>query len=129
LIDPTWYPALRTIHIGAALSSGALFAARGIAMWCGSRLGMQRVVRYTSYGIDSTLLCAAVALAWLTHRAPFADRWLTLKIGMVVLYIVLGSLALKRAPTMTWRRSAFLAALVVFTAVYALARFRQYVIL
>jgi uncharacterized membrane protein SirB2 len=129
LIDPAWYLSLRTIHIGAALASGVLFAMRGVAMWRGSALGMHVAVRYTSYAIDSLLLFAAIALATLTHRIPFADPWLTAKIGLVALYIVLGSLALKRAPTIAWRRTAYVAALLVFAAVFVLARNRPYVIL
>ena len=53
---------------------------------------------------------------------PFADRWLTTKLALVLLYVVLGSLALKRAPTSPWRRVSLVAALLVFVAVYVVAR-------
>jgi uncharacterized membrane protein SirB2 len=115
---------IRALHIGAALASGSLFLLRGLAMWNGSRLGMAAPVRYLSYAIDTLLLGAAVTLATLLHRVPPADRWLTTKIALVLLYVVLGSLALKRAPTPRARRLCLVAASLAFGAIYLVARSR-----
>lgn len=115
---------IRALHVAAALASGALFLLRGLAMWNGSGLGMAAPVRYLSYAIDTVLLGAAVALATLLQRVPFADRWITAKLALVVLYVVLGSLALKRAPTPRARRLCLVAALVTFVAIYLVARSR-----
>lgn len=117
-----YFPSVRAVHVAAALASGALFALRGLAMWRGSSLGMSAPVRWASYAIDTILLAAAVTLAHGLHLVPFVDRWLTTKLALVVLYIVLGSLALKRAPTRAARRLSLVLALLVFLAVYVVAR-------
>jgi uncharacterized membrane protein SirB2 len=91
-------------------------------MWSGSTVGMRAPVRYLSYSIDTVLLTAALMLATMLHRVPFVDRWLTIKLCLVALYILLGSLALKRAQSSVVRRVCFIAAAVVFAAIYATAR-------
>jgi uncharacterized membrane protein SirB2 len=116
------FPSVRAVHVAAALASGALFALRGLAMWRGSGLGMSTTVRWASYAIDTVLLAAAVTLAYWLRLVPFVDRWLTTKIALVVLYVVLGSLALKRAPSPAARRLCLVLALSTFFAVYLVAR-------
>jgi uncharacterized membrane protein SirB2 len=117
-----YFPSVRSVHVAAALTSGALFALRGLAMWRGSGVGMSAPVRWASYAIDTILLAAAVALAYWLQLVPLFDRWLTTKLALVVLYVVLGSLALKRAPTRATRRLSLVLALLVFLAVYLVAR-------
>jgi uncharacterized membrane protein SirB2 len=116
------FPFVRSLHVAAALTSGALFALRGLAMWHGSNLGMSAPVRWASYAIDTVLLAAAVTLAYWLHRVPFVDHWVTTKVVLVTLYVVLGSLALKRAPTPATRRLSLVLALLAFLAVYLVAR-------
>jgi len=116
------FPIVRAVHVTAALTSGTLFLMRGVAMWRGSGWGLSAPVRWLSYAIDTVLLAAAVALAYTLHLVPLADRWLTTKLVLVVLYVVLGSLALRRAPTRLARRICLVAALAVFVTVYLVAR-------
>lgn len=85
--------------MAAALASGSLFAVRSIALTAGARWPMIRPLRFLSYGIDTLLLAAALALMAAIHQYPVADAWLTVKVALVLLYIVLGSFALKRART------------------------------
>lgn len=113
---------MRSLHVVAGLTSGALFTLRGLGMWRGSPLGMSAPVRWASYAIDTALLAAAATLAYWLRLEPFVDRWLTTKIALVIVYVVLGSLALKRAPTITLRRLSFGLALLAFLAVYLVAR-------
>lgn len=68
------------------------------------------------------LLTAAIALATMLQRVPLRDPWITTKVGLVLLYVVLGSLALKRAPTPLARRLCLVAALLTFALIYAVAR-------
>jgi uncharacterized membrane protein SirB2 len=93
-------------------------------MWRASSIGMSAPIRYSSYAIDTVLLAAAVWLAILLHRTPFVDLWITVKVGLVVTYVVLGSLALKRAPTPRAKRTCFVLALLVFATIYWFARHR-----
>ena len=113
---------IRVVHVAAALASGLLFLLRGVAMWRGSAWAGSARVRWLSYAIDTLLLVAAVVLATMLRLVPLVDARLTTKIGLVALYIVLGSLALKRAPTMRARRICLVGALLVFAAILVVAR-------
>lgn len=106
-----FYPELRQLHIGLVLTSGGLFALRGLSLFAGTRLGMARPVRLASYAIDTALLAAGLTLWQLLQLHPWYDRWLGTKLVLLLAYIVLGSLALKRAPTRATRLAAFVLAL------------------
>jgi uncharacterized membrane protein SirB2 len=108
------YPSVRLTHISLVLVSGALFALRGLAVLQGRTWPMQRAVRVLSYGIDTTLLSAALVLLAILNLNPFVTPWLLAKIMLLLLYIVLGTLALKRARTLQVRRYCFVAALLCY---------------
>ncbi|HOY78703.1 MAG TPA: SirB2 family protein [Hyphomonadaceae bacterium] len=120
------YPFLRTVHISAALASGALFAARGFGLnVLGLKWMMAPPLRYGSYIVDTVLLVAAIALAVLTRQYPFIDGWLTTKVALLVVYIVLGTFALKRGRTRATRLVCWCAAMVLFTLIVGVARARD----
>ena len=54
-----------------------------------------RPVRYLSYTIDTLLLTAALMLMMIVGQYPLADNWLTMKVMLVLVYIVLGYTALR----------------------------------
>ena len=118
-----FYNEIRTVHIAAALASGALFALRGVSInGFGALWPMWAPVRYASYAIDTILLTAAVLLVATTHQYPFVHAWLTVKVLLVLAYIVLGSFALKRGKSRTSRWLFLIAALGVFAFVVTIAR-------
>ena len=71
---------------------------------------MAAPLRYLSYTIDTVLLTAALMLATMLHQYPFVHGWLTVKVLLLVVYVVLGSYALKRGATRTVRAWSFVAA-------------------
>jgi uncharacterized membrane protein SirB2 len=105
------YPMARATHFGLVLTSGALFAVRGVAVLLGARWAMVPAVRRLSYTIDTALLGAALLLLAILNLNPFAVPWLATKMGLLLLYIVMGSLALKRAPTRRLRTASLVVAL------------------
>jgi uncharacterized membrane protein SirB2 len=109
-----FYPALRLTHISLVFVSGTLFALRGLAVLQGRAWAMRRTVRLLSYSIDSVLLAAAVLLLVILQLDPLLTPWLFTKIGLLLVYIVLGSLALKRARTWPVRLTCYLAALLCY---------------
>ncbi|MCU0970094.1 MAG: SirB2 family protein [Rubrivivax sp.] len=115
------YLPLKGVHIGLAAASVALFAARGAGVLAGGGWPMARGVRRASVLVDSLLLSAGGALWWLLSLSPAHDRWLLAKLVLIVAYIVLGSLALKRAPSRAGKASAFAAALGCIAAVAGIA--------
>jgi uncharacterized membrane protein SirB2 len=121
----TLYPALRFVHVGAAALSGGLFLLRGLAREAGAPWAMARPFRLASYGIDTILLVAALLLMVATAQYPGTDAWLSVKLLLVLLYIVLGSYALKRARGVAARRLCLAGALLVFALVVGIARSRD----
>lgn len=109
-----WYSPLKLAHIGLVLVSGGLFALRGALVLAGQSWAMARPWRLLSYGIDTLLLTAGVTLWILLSLNPVASPWLGVKLLLLVLYIVLGSLALKRARAPAARRASYAGALMVY---------------
>lgn len=117
-----FYPEIRLVHVTAAIASGALFLCRGIAANWGGRWSMVAPVRYLSYSIDIVLLAAGLMLFSMLPPAVFGNGWLAVKLTLLVVYIGLGTLALKRGRTVRIRRGCFVAAIAVYSFVYLVAR-------
>lgn len=118
-----YYWQIRDVHIISALASGTLFALRGLALnLFNAQWAMWAPLRYVSYTIDTVLLTAALMLMTIVRQYPFVDAWLTVKVLLVIVYIVLGSFALKRGKTRSARLGFFAAALLVFGFIYTIAR-------
>ncbi|HSN51751.1 MAG TPA: SirB2 family protein [Woeseiaceae bacterium] len=117
-----FYPQVKLLHVGAVFASGSLFLLRGLAVQAGAPWGMATPVRYLSYGIDTLLLTAALMLLTMLPAAVFANGWLWAKIALLVVYVGLGSFALKRGRTARLRLACYVAALAVFACMYFIAR-------
>lgn len=116
------YPQIKAAHVGLAFFSGAFFALRGLAVLAGAHWPQQALARRASMAIDSALLVAAVLLLAALQLNPFATPWLLAKLGLLVAYVLLGVLALRRARTPTGRALAFVAALGCYGAMVSIAR-------
>ena len=119
------YPQVRLAHIGLVLVSGILFAARGVGVLAGAQWSMVPAVRRLSYTIDTALLSAALWLLYILDINPFVVPWLSTKIALLLVYIVLGTLALKRARSTRVRLLCFVAALLCFGFMLTVARAHQ----
>ena len=117
-----FYPQIKSVHIVAVLTSGFLFLVRGGALHAGMRWAMSAPLRYLSYVVDTVLLTAALMLATMLHQFPFVHGWLTTKVLLLVVYIVLGTFALKRGATRKIRNTSWLAALLVYGFIISVAR-------
>ncbi len=117
-----FYPQIKLVHIIAVLASGGLFFLRGLALHLGGTWAMAAPVRYLSYTIDTVLLTAALMLATILHQYPFVHGWLTMKVMLLVVYVVLGTFALKRGQTLKTRVICWLAALAVYAFIISVAR-------
>ncbi|HEX4854904.1 SirB2 family protein [Arenimonas sp.] len=117
-----FYLQIKLVHIAAVLASGGLFALRGALVLAGVRWAMAAPLRYLSYSIDTVLLTAALMLLTALKLNPFVIPWLSVKLALLVLYVVLGSLALKRARSRRARAIYYGAALATFGFMYFVAR-------
>jgi uncharacterized membrane protein SirB2 len=116
-----YYLEIKFVHMLCVGLSGALFAARGVLRLAGSTLAHHALARWASYAIDTTLLTAALMLIGIVHQYPFANGWLTAKVLLLFVYVVLGTYALKRAPSQRTAAIAFVAALAVFATIVGAA--------
>lgn len=115
------YAVLKAVHVGAVTLSLTLFLVRGAWMLAGSQWLQQRWVKVLPHLVDTVLLASAVWLAFRIGQAPLRDGWLTAKVAGLLVYIVLGSIALKRGRTPAVRRLAFVAALASFAYIVSVA--------
>ncbi|MDO8293856.1 MAG: SirB2 family protein [Gallionella sp.] len=113
---------LKAIHVSCAVISFALFFLRGIWSFNSSPIMRQGWVKIVPHVVDTLLLVSALALAFTIQQYPFVDAWLTAKFFGLVLYILLGTIALKYGKTKAVRVSAWLAALAVFAYIVLVAK-------
>lgn len=119
------YLAIKHLHMSCAALSGGFFFVRGIWMLRGSALLQRRWVRIVPHIVDTLLLASALTLALWSHQYPFAQSWLTAKLLALVIYIVLGTIALKRGKTRNIRLFAFIGALATFGYIVMVAMTRH----
>lgn len=118
-----YYLQIKHAHIALALASGGLFALRGLLVLAGrQRWARQPALRYLSYTIDTLLLTAALMLLVVLQLNPVTTPWLVVKLLVLVLYIVLGYLAIGGTRPRGKRALLYLAALASFGFVYSVAR-------
>jgi uncharacterized membrane protein SirB2 len=117
-----FYPQIKFVHVLCVVLSGSLFALRGTLMLSGSPFVNHGVLRHASYAIDTTLLTAALMLVMILRQYPFVQAWLTVKVLLLVVYIVLGVFALRRGRTRRQRGLFFLTALTVYLFIVSVAR-------
>lgn len=117
-----FYAEIKWVHVAAVIASGSLFLLRGMAVQARAGWPMAAPVRYLSYAIDIVLLAAAVMMLTVLPSALFANGWLAAKLSLLVVYIGLGTFALKRGRTPAVRRATFAGALLVYAAMFSVAR-------
>jgi len=113
------------VHITCAILTISLFAFRGLLMLAESPLQQNPVLRWTPVAVDTVLLTSALMLTTIIRQYPFTTAWLTAKVVLLVLYIVLGSIALRRGRTKKIRLAAFVAALATVGFLVTVARTHQ----
>ena len=116
---------LKHVHVTAAVLSVLGFIVRGALVWRQSPLAERVWVRRVPHVVDTVLLSAALGMLWVGQRNPFAEPWLATKIGVLLAYIVVGALALRRAPSLALRRVCFIVALVLLANLLAIALTRD----
>lgn len=123
--DIAWaYPLLLKTHLGLVATSVGLFAVRALAALQGQGWPLRQGWRRTSEAVDSALLVAGGSLWWLLQLNPLHTPWLGLKLCLLLVYIALGSMAMRQTSSTRTRALFLLAALlcVAFMASIALAR-------
>jgi uncharacterized membrane protein SirB2 len=119
------YPALKLLHVACVVVTASGFVLRGIWMLGKSPLLRHPLTRVLPHLNDTLLLAAGTAMAMMLHQYPLVDGWLTAKLLALLLYIVLGTIALKRGRTKRIRILAFGGALLTLSYLVAVALTRS----
>ncbi len=119
------YLAIKHLHISCVTLSISLFFLRGVWVLRDSPVMQQRWVKIVPHLIDTALLSSALTLAWVSQQWPFEQPWLTAKVVGLLLYVILGSIALKRGKTKAAKATAWVMALATFGYIVAVALMRS----
>lgn len=120
-----WFDTVKIVHVSAVIITASFFILRGVWMLQGSSLLHKPFVRVAPHVNDTVLFGSALTLAWLLGISPASAPWLAAKITGLVVYILLGHIALRRGPTRLIRGFAFAGALATLTYILAVARCRD----
>ncbi len=82
-------------------------------------------VRIVPHGVDTLLLLTALSMVVWSRQFPFVEPWLTAKVIALLVYILLGMVALKWGKTLVLRVSAWLGGMLVFSYIVAVAMVRS----
>ncbi len=115
------YLALKHLHLTTVVLSFALFTLRGVGMLTDAPWLKRPWLRITPHVVDTVLLTSALGLAVILEQYPFVHDWLTAKVLGLIVYIILGSIALKYGATKPIRATAWVAALAVFGYIVSVA--------
>jgi uncharacterized membrane protein SirB2 len=115
------YSLLKWAHVSAVVLSGCGFVLRYALVRPGSAAARTALVRIVPHVVDATLLATAIGLAWLVRANPLELPWLGAKLVALALYILLGTIALKRGRSERLRAGAFVAAVACYAYIVSVA--------
>ena len=115
------YFLIKSLHMFTALATISGFVLRGYWMMSRSDYLQLRITRIAPHVIDTVFILSGIAMVWLLQLDAFSQPWLLAKFAGLIVYVVLGTIAIKRGPTMQIRIIAFVAALAVFAYIVGVA--------
>ena len=86
---------IRQLHIATVVFNICFFSLRFYWMLYHPALVQKHWVRRLSQFNDTMLLTAGIAMAVMSRQYPFDAPWLTTKLLVLILYILLGTMALR----------------------------------
>lgn len=117
----TLYETIKIIHISTALLSLCGFIIRGIWMMQSSPRLQNTWVKVIPHINDTVLLVSAIVLVAVSLQYPISTAWINSKLIALLIYIILGTIALKRGKTMAIRVIAWGSAILVFMFILGVA--------
>jgi len=115
------YVLIKSLHMITAVATISGFVLRGYWMMTQSDRLQLPITRIAPHIVDTVFLLSGVALVFMLHLNAFSQPWLLAKFTGLIIYIVLGTFAIKRGATMQIRIIAFVGALAVFAYIIGVA--------
>ena len=119
------YLLLKIVHIACAIASICGFLLRGYWMMTSSDLLRRKLTRIAPHVIDTLFLLSGITMLYMLSLNPLTQGWLVAKFGGLIVYILLGTIAIKRGPTLQIRIIAFVGAVSVFAYIAGVALSRS----
>lgn len=119
------YFAVKHLHLSTIVISLALFILRFYWVNRNPEKMQKKWVKVTPHIIDTVLLLSALTLCFIIQQYPFVDAWLTEKVMGLVLYILMGMVALKWANTTAVRWGGFFGAIASLVFIAKVAVLKQ----
>jgi uncharacterized membrane protein SirB2 len=116
------YLLLKQLHASLALVSIAGFNLRWCWRMMRSPLAQLKSVRIVPHVIDTLFLATAILLGILADNDALSTAWFSAKIIGLVMYILLGMVAMRSAPVVRRSLPPFIAAVLVFAWIATVAR-------
>jgi uncharacterized membrane protein SirB2 len=119
------YLIFKYAHVVAAVTTISGFVLRGYWMLVDSKKLQHPVTKIAPHIIDTVFLLAGIGLIWLLHPEPLKQPWLIAKFAGLIVYVLLGTVAIRRGPTKEIRMIAFAGAVAVFAYIVGVALTRS----
>lgn len=115
------WPLMKQLHVAFALLTVCSFCLRGYWMLGHSPHLYASRSRWLPHVVDALLFATGLTMAIGLSISPLTHPWLAVKLAAVVVYIVIGSIALKRGRTYGARVSALVLSLLVLVYIFMVA--------
>lgn len=112
---------IKTLHISCVFLSFSGFFLRGIWMLFDSAMLANKWVKIVPHIVDSVLLLSALSMVYMQSLSILQNDWLLVKIAALLVYILLGMIALKCGKTKQIKVIAWCSGLVVFLYIVSVA--------
>jgi len=119
------YTTTKHLHMTVVTLSVSLFTLRGLGVLAKQSWPQTNRVRRASMALDTLLLGLGLGLWWQLDLSLTQAPWLATKLALLGVYVVLGSLALKHAPSDRAKALCFALALATASHMAAVAVFKH----
>ncbi len=116
------FETVRMLHVSCVLLALLFFVWRGWQVWQDRPITHVLWRRIAPDSVDTVLLLSGLTMMFMIGQYPFMAGWITLKLALVLIYILLGFVAFRFGNSLRLRRFSWLSALVVFVAIVGVAR-------
>lgn len=116
-----WYSGIKFVHVFTIHISITFFVLRFLMDSQGFTVWRNPPWKYLPHINDSLLLLSALALLKITGWTLFVHFWITVKVLLVVAYIVMGWFAMRQNLKPVYRWISFTLALGLFALIYLFA--------
>ncbi|HKI59909.1 MAG TPA: SirB2 family protein [Mariprofundaceae bacterium] len=112
---------IKLVHVSCVFLSVLFFFSRGLVMIRSPQFVGRLWVRRAAEAIDSVLLLSGLGLVWITGQMPWQEMWLAAKLGLLLVYILLGMVAFHWVDRPIVRFGAWLMAVLTFVMMVLVA--------